>query len=79
VADIAGSGEAIVPPVAVASGIGLAIVPVSLGAGDGDSVAWAIIWGWPEVDGAATAVSPRLATMSETKTPMLSRFKIASY
>jgi phage/plasmid primase-like uncharacterized protein len=29
---------------------------------------------WP--DGAATAVSPELATMSEVRTPVLSRFKI---
>jgi hypothetical protein len=31
---------------------------------------------WP--DGAATAVSPRLATRSEVRTPVLSRFNIAS-
>jgi hypothetical protein len=31
---------------------------------------------WP--DGAATAVSPRLATSSEVRTPVLSRFNLAS-
>ena len=31
---------------------------------------------WP--DGAATAESPKLATMSEVRTPVLSRIKIAS-
>ncbi len=31
---------------------------------------------WP--DGAATAVSPKLATISEVRTPVLSRFNVAS-
>ncbi len=52
-------------------------------AGDADGVACAITLdpmlpgdAWP--DGAATAVSPRLAITSEVRTPVLSRFKIAS-
>lgn len=52
-------------------------------AGDAPGVACAITLcpmfpgdAWP--DGAATAVSPKLATISEVKTPVLSRFNVAS-
>ena len=51
--------------------------------GDAAGVAWAItlnpkLPGDPWPDGAATAVSPKLATISEVRTPVVSRFKIAS-
>ena len=72
----AGAGE--VAGVAAGDAIGVADA-----AGDALGVACAITLypmfpgdAWP--DGAATAVSPKLATRSEVRTPVLSRFNIAS-
>jgi len=59
------------------------VIGVADAAGDALGVACAITLcpmfpgdAWP--DGAATAVSPKLATRSEVRTPVLSRFNIAS-
>jgi len=84
----AGAGEVIgVAPVA-GEAIGVApaageAMGVADAAGDALGVACAITLcptflcdAWP--DGAATAVSPKLAAMSEVRTPVLSRFNVAS-
>ncbi len=70
--------------VALGDAIGVAdAAGIADAAGDALGVACAITLcpmfprdAWP--DGAATAVSPRLATISEVRTPVLSRFNVAS-
>lgn len=90
---LAGVDGAAPPEGAAGDAIGVAVpadgdaIGVAAGAvdaaGDAVGVACAITLNpklpgdaWP--DGAATAVSPRLAMISEVRTPVLSRFKIAS-
>jgi hypothetical protein len=55
---------------------------MAVAAGDGAAVAWAIALGpmlpCDAVSGAATALSPRLATSTALRTPVLSRFKLSS-
>lgn len=84
-----GDGIAVMPGdgIAVAAGDGIAVAAgegIAVAAGDADAVAWAITE-FPmfprdasELDGAATALSPRLAAISVVRTPVLSRFKVAS-
>jgi len=69
----------------VAEGDAMGVAGIAEGdaAGDAPGVACAITLcpmfpGDPWPDGAATAVSPRLATMSEVRTPVLSRFNVSS-
>ena len=73
--------------IAVAAGDGM-VVPlgdgIAVAAGDGIAVACAITLSpsfprdaWP--DGAATAVSPKTAQKNAVRTPVLSRFNVASW
>ena len=76
--------------VAAGDAIGVAAgdaIGVALGAADaagealGVACAIALVLTFPDDawrDGAATAVSPRLATISAVRTPVLSRFNVAS-
>jgi hypothetical protein len=66
VADAAGDAIGVADAAGDALGVACAITLCPMFPGDA----------WP--DGAATAESPKLATMSEVRTPVLSRFNVAS-